>query len=139
MLKNYCLDERIRLLPSLFGIRMIDYNRVATGVCFSFGCGIGIALMDSCPNELRYFLDIDSYRKSLVDWESVGVVLDSCRPSVIVLAGWFSLDRPHALLAVQRSVERSRVVFYEGGANKSLQDAIDEIKRLQTKELDLSI
>ncbi len=127
------LSERVKALKDLFGVELTDYGREdASGVLFSSGCGIGMALMDQCKT-IRYFVDVDNYRFQQIDWESLGVVLSVGQPSVVVLAGWFSIDRPRALEAIQKGIaERSRVVFYTGG-DRMLSEAIEEIEPKKTR------
>jgi hypothetical protein len=122
------LADRVKAVKDYFGVSLVDYGREnATGVLFSSGCGIGLALMDVCE-ELRYFEDVDNYRSQQIDWESVGVILAAAKPSVVVLAGWFSIDRPATLLALQRGFVDVRVLFYEGGS-RPISDLIAQIKK----------
>ena len=121
------LSDRVRAVRDMFGVDLIDYQREgSTGILFSSGCGIGLAIMDACP-DLRYFVDIDSYRSKLIDWESLAIVLSVASPRIVVLAGWFSLDRPYVLESIEKGLVASvSRVFYRGG-DRPLIDALEEI------------
>jgi hypothetical protein len=122
------LAARIDNSISNFGVEFADYGRQSTGILLSSGCGIGMALMDVCL-ELNYFVDIDSYRFKPVDWESLMVTLSVAKPQVIVLAGWYTIDRPLSMEAAARGcIDKNSLVWYEGG-KKDLSEAIAEIHR----------
>lgn len=124
------LAERIALLPRLFDISLIDYERPSDGILFASGAGLGLAIMDMCPS-LRWFRDIDDYRHRLVDWEAVAIVIASQRPRLVVTAGWFSIDKPEALLRLQRGLVGVDFLNYVGGQD-SLAELLEEISRKKT-------
>jgi len=126
MQNNFTLAERVGLLERFFGISLVDYHRTGTGILFSSGGGIGLSLMDACPN-LRWFRDVDDYRKrSDIDWESIGVYLSAAKPSVVVCAGWFSIDRPTTFEHLKAGLIGVPIVNYVGGES-DLETCLAEI------------
>lgn len=128
------IGNRISSAEKNFGVTFHDYKRAGqTGILLSSGCGIGMALMDECPN-LNYFVDIDNYRFKNIDWECLLVSLTAACPSVVVLAGWHSLDRPvafeRASLGVQTGL--TKLIRYIGGES-DLRETIQAIKNAGEK------
>ena len=123
-------NERVALVNSLFHVEFVDYARPGDGLLISSGAGIGMAIMDTLP-ALRWFCDVDAYRKRQdIDWEAVAVMLTagSWRPSAVVMAGWFSLDRPEVFDAFERGVVETPVFRYEGGQGTTLADFLQTVK-----------
>jgi hypothetical protein len=120
------LDERIKFVRKHFGVDFADYRRNSTGILLSSGCGIGLALMDVCPN-LRFFIDVDIYRNKQIDWESIAIILTVAKPQSVVLAGWFSIDRPKVFEEFTRGVvDKSCLSVYIGG-ERPLDSLLSEI------------
>ena len=113
------LGERVFALKTNFGIDLVDYGRDGRGILFSSGCGIGMALMDVLP-AMRWFCDIDQYRHQAIDWECVGVVLGRANPEPLVLAGWFTIDRPTAFWNLRRGALNFpvEILTYSGGYDR---------------------
>lgn len=114
-------------INSAFKIEFVDYERDGTGVVVSSGCGIGMGLMDVLT-ECRYFIDLDTYRTSLIDWEAVAVCVSVRRPSKIVMAGWFTIDRPLAFDRFIRGVVDVPLFVYRGGVDVSLSEFVTCVK-----------
>lgn len=118
------MQGRVRAIERHFGVALHDFERPGSGVLFSSGCGIGLALMDACPR-LRFFVDVDSYRAQAIDWESLGVIVRAGEPEIVVLAGWFTIDRPVTFEKLKRGL--GACVEYSGGGRVPLADLIREI------------
>lgn len=102
-----------------FGVELIDYDRQGLGVVISSGCGLGLAIMDVLPTA-RYFVDIDRYRTRSLDWEAVGVLLRCGNPSFVVLVGWYTIDVPQAMNAIELGLKGAPSYRYDGGGRESL-------------------
>lgn len=120
------LAECFEKIAKYFEVTFFNYNRPSTGVLLSSGCGIGMALMDVCP-QLNWFLDVDTYRFKQVDWESIAVIISARKPTLVVTAGWFTIDTPKALNEFKKGVIETKLVEYAGGGSKTLSDLIGEI------------
>jgi len=109
-------------------VEFIDYERDGTGVIVCSGSGIGMGLMDVLT-ECRYLIDLDTYRTDkTIDWECIAVILSlRVKPSVVVMAGWFTIDEPLAFNRFERGVLVPKFV-YRGGGVESLSDFINRIR-----------
>lgn len=122
------IGNRISSAEKNFGVAFHDYNRPGqTGILLSSGCGIGLALMDECQN-LNYFVDIDNYRFKNIDWECLLITLSAANPSVIVLAGWHSIDRPKAFEDATKGIVNNVCLIRYIGGESDLRETIEKIK-----------
>ena len=124
----FSLVERIKKVDQYFGVELIDYEREGNGILFASGCGIGLGLMDVCA-EFRWFCDVDNYRYNPnVDWESIATILCAGKPSLIGMAGWFTIDAPKTFNAFKKGVSKNIPFFmYVGGESVSLKEFIEKI------------
>jgi hypothetical protein len=98
------VTERMAFIRQYFGVDFIHYDRPENGgVLLASGCGIGMGLMDWLPN-LSWFVDVDAYRTSPIDWECVAVIASMAKPTFFLMAGWFSLDRPTVFRTFERGI-----------------------------------
>lgn len=96
------------------------------------GCGIGLALMDVLP-VCRFFLDVDRYRNSPVDWEIIAAVLSMGDNARMILAGWFSFDGSQSFDSLQRGF-KGDLYRYDGGGGSSLSDFINSCDFFSVRE-----
>lgn len=120
------LESRIEAIRQHFGVELIDYGRPTTGVVLSSGCGIGLAIMDQLPSA-NWFVDIDRYRHKAVDWECLAVVLTIARPRYVVLAGWFTIDKPWAFHSFKKGSIETPLYEYSGGGELTLSDFLKSV------------
>lgn len=120
------VKTRIDLIRDLFAVDFISYGRGGTGIVVASGAGLGLSMMDvflSC----EYFIDIDRYRNAAVDWEAIAVLLSGARPRMIVMVGWFTIDRPISFDRFERGVFATPLYRYDGGSSKILKDFIESV------------
>lgn len=75
--------------------------------------------------DCRYFIDIDRYRNTHTDWETLALFL-STRDVYLILAGWFSFDRADTFDALGRGF-KGKLYRYEGGNKQKLNEFISEL------------
>lgn len=107
------LESKIQAIKDLFDVEFIDYGK-GDSILITSGAGIGMALMDVLLN-VRYLLDIDSYRFNFIDWESIGAILSAAKPKKIIFAGWFSLDKFDNINKIAESIIDIPCYSYTGG------------------------
>jgi hypothetical protein len=105
------LANVIERIKDGFGVEFVDYSREGNAVLITSGCGIGMAIMDALP-DIRYFVDIDDYRNSSIDWEAIAVMLACAKPSAIFLTGSFSLDSPSVFNPIKQGAINTTVLIY---------------------------
>lgn len=126
---NCSLAERFALVKTL-GVEFFDYGRSTTGVLLTSGCGIGLGLMDACPN-LNWFCDIDTYRFKPTDWEAIAVLISAGKPKQIVLAGWFTIDVPEVFHRFGSGIVKNVPTYvYVGGHAQTLASLIAKVAKL---------
>lgn len=125
------LNDRITAIKDFFNVEFIDYgDHRGNSILISSGAGIGMALMDQFMG-VRYFIDIDSYRHDIIDWESIGIILSNSKPKMIIFCGWFTLDNRKNFQKIVdgtcNNVNGEIIEFYDGGKTENLQSFIDKI------------
>lgn len=127
--------ERIQLIRSCYDVDIINYNRNGSALLIGSGCGITLGIMDSIL-KIGYSLDIDSYRdrEHLIDWETIGVIIDHAGFSFIAMAGWFTLDTPVIFEKLQKAIKKTPLYNYEGGGQLSLKEFLSNIEQSENGE-----
>lgn len=102
-------------LAQYFGFDLHDYKRAGDSLLIASGCGLMMAVMDSVPR-FRWCIDIDSHREIAHRVPTFMSALDlNCQFKAIGVAGWFSVDTPHALQQGIAKVTRAQCIAYSGG------------------------
>lgn len=81
------------------------------------GSGLMMALMDAVPR-FNYCIDIDNHRDITARVPNLMAGLDlNCGLTLIGVAGWFSVDKPDALIEGITRVKHTQVVSYLAGVD----------------------
>lgn len=72
--------------------------------------------------ECRYFIDLDRYRQRRIDWEAVAIALSACDLSIVIMAGWFTIDVPQSFDEFQKGYLKGNLFRYDGGSTQSLSE-----------------
>lgn len=123
-------------LANYFGFDLIDYKRQGDGILISSGAGIMMAIMGICPR-FKYCIDIDSHREINSRVPQFISALDrNTELEVIGIAGFFSIDKPTALVEGISKIKRARYIGYSGNhlvfpdEHNTLKDFIEDANRM---------
>ncbi len=122
------LVEKIQRINKLFGVEFHDYERRGNSVLITSGFGINMALMDIFK-DLRFTIDVDSYRGILIDWESIAVCIAAAKPTRVLLAGLFIIDHPEIFDIIKNGLVGVKTHIYVAGAGRSLEEFIRDVEK----------
>lgn len=120
--------DRLALIRSCYDIDPIDYRRGGRSLLIGSGSGLSMGLMDAVT-DFNFLLDVDNYRnrQHVIDWETIGVLLDHIGFKLIAMAGWFTIDSPDVFKKLQKGIKKTPVLLYEGGKETSLELFIQKV------------
>lgn len=100
-------------LGELYGVDVIDYGRKSRGLLLHNGCGLGLAVMDACP-ELNYVVDMTGWRLPLLQRHVSFLETVAWSTSGVVAALVFFADYPDAAveaLSIVAGQQRVPIVY----------------------------
>jgi len=124
------MQKLVDKISEQYGIDIISYGRLSSGILICGGTGLMMGVMDQCPG-LNYCIDFDAYRGRKNIASFLRMVNSIFRP--VCFGGWFFVTDPEPLLS---AIAEETILYFRGKGQQSpgncrdLQEFIREINAL---------